>query len=371
MIKKMDSLPRTFSLDLWHGSLADQKRNGRCWIYASLNPLRQRIVERFGLEDFLFSTNYIYYYDQLEKSKKFLERMMELRDVPLSDAGLSDLLREPVSSVGQWCYFAVLAEEYGLVPLFCMPDTEDTVDGVRLTRMLNGRLRMGAKEIRESDDGEAVKAGILGDIRELLKCALGEPPEQFNWNGEAYTPLSFFKSCLDVDFSGYVMLMHHPSEYWPMNRAYHEEPDPDKRHPYLTMLNVDMEVMKELTLKQLQHKEQVVMACDVRHAGNRATGELSTEAYGSPKLNKADAIRYREINACHVMCIDGADETTGCWRVQDSHGSETGTDGHYVMTDAWFDAYVLSVVIKKEYLSPALRDALEKPVIYMPKTERF
>ena len=41
------------------------------------------------------------------------------------------------------------------------------------------------------------------------------------------------------------------------------------------------------------------------------------------------------------------------------------------MTDAWFDAYVLSAVVRREYLSTELREFLNRPAVYMPKTERF
>lgn len=370
-MSKETCLSREFSLALWHGALTDQKQSGRCWIYASMNALRQKIVERYGLEDFHFSTNYVYYYDQLEKSKAFLERMAELRHVPLSDPELSDLLRSPISSVGQWSYFAVLAQGHGLVPLSTMPNTAASEDGTKLTLNLSQRLRAAARELRNSNDIERVETSVIKDIAEILQDALGKPPEQFEWDGKPYTPRTFFHEFCDVDLGSYVMLIHHPSDRWPVNHAYHEEPNPDKRHPYLTMLSVDMETIKSLALRQLQSGEQVVIGCDVRHAGSRMAGELSTEKYGMPLLSKEDALQYREIRACHVMSIDGAEPTAGRWRVLDSHGLETGPDGHYVMTDVWFDAYVLSAVAKKEYLPSALREVLAKPAVYMPKTERF
>lgn len=368
MAGRMKGLSREFSIDLWHGALTDQKRSGRCWIYASLNALRQRTAERSGAEDFLFSSNYVYYYDQLEKSEAFLDRMLRLRDVPLNDSEVSGLLRQPVSSVGQWCYFAALAEQYGLVPLPAMPDTAASEDGTKLTFALNQRLRAAAREIRISGDA-AEKERALADVETLLREHLGTPPDRFLWNRARYTPLSFPRDFCCVNFRDYVTLIHHPSSDWPVNRAYHEEPD--KRNPCLTMLSVDMETMKALALRQLESGEQVVIGCDVRHSGSRAAGELSLEAYGAPLLGKADAIAYREINACHVMSLDGGSPGEDRWRALDSHGLETGPDGHYVMTGGWFDAYVLSVVVKKEFLPQPLREALERPAVYMPKTERF
>ena len=348
------------TIDLWDGILEDQKRSGRCWIYASLVPLRLKTGIRF-------STNYIYYFDQLEKSRAFLNRMREKRDVPLHDPELSELLREPVSSVGQWCYFAALAEQYGLIPRSVMPDTEATEDGTRLTRLLNERLRYGAKRIRAGENASET----LHEVEAVLREQLGTPPEGFEWDGIAYTPMSFFWKRCRVDFHESVMLMHHPSEHWPVNFAYHETETPERRAPLLTMLSVDMDTIKALALRQLREGEPVVISCDVRHCGSRKDGLLDLAlGNGLPQLSKAEAIVFREINACHVMCIDGM-TSDGRWRVQDSHGPETGTDGHYAMTDAWFDAYVLSAVVKKEYLPQALRDALENPAFYMPKSERF
>ena len=192
------------TIDLWDGILEDQKRSGRCWIYASLVPLRLKTGIRF-------SSNYIYYFDQLEKSRTFLNRIREKRDAPLHDPELSELLREPVSSAGQWCYFAALAEQYGLVPRSVMPDTEATEDGILLTRLLNERLRYGAKRIRAGENASET----LREVEAILREHLGTPPERFEWDGISYTPLTFFRDRCGVDFHESVMLMHHPAERWP------------------------------------------------------------------------------------------------------------------------------------------------------------
>lgn len=304
--------------------------------------------------------------------------MIELRERPFLDTAVEELLREPTSSVGQWCYFAVLAEEHGLAPLAAMPDTAASVDGTELTFLLCNRLRKGAVELRncETADIPAVRGACLTDIRAILISALGTPPEEFNWNGDTITPKAFLQNYVGADFRDFVMLMHHPSERWLSPRAYHESEDPARRHPYLAMLSVDMETIKAAALRQLRDGEQVVIGCDPRWQSSRYLGVLDTELYdlGTLALSKTEAIETKQICACHVMSIDGVafdkDGTPSRWKVQDSHGLETGPDGHYVMTDGWFDAFVLSAVIRKKYLSPELLALLEHPV-YMPKDERF
>ena len=367
--------PVRYDIDLWPGCPAeDQKRSGRCWIYASLAPLRRRMCERFGFADFRFSTNYIYYYDQLQKSEAFLDAMIALREAPINDPRLTALLREPISSVGQWSYFAALADEHGVVPLDVMPDTPATEDGTALTLRLGALLREGAYRIRTEEDTEKARAVTMEAIRRTLDESLGKPPEFFFRRGATITPREFLRSVCDYDPHDFILLMHHPSDRWPAPGAYHETEAPERRDPLLTMLSVDMETMMALVLRQLREGEPVVIGADVRHAARRPKGLLDTARLGEPRLSKVDAIAYKEISACHVLCIDGAaTEDNGhptWWRALDSHGSETGLTGHYDMSDAWFEAYVLNAAVKKAYLSSALRALLDSPV-YMPKSERF
>ena len=349
-------LERSFEIDLFPGLLCDQRQNGRCWIYASLAPFRQKL----GIP---FSTNYIYFFDQLRKSEAFLQSIEESKDRPLNDPVLSAPLREPTSTVGQWCYFASLVEAHGLVPLDVMPDTAATENSILLTWALNTRLRLGAWELR---NGEADKAQILQEIEEILRDYLGTPPQRFQVQDRETSPQDFYRDS-GIDLTEYVTLIHHPSSRWPSPCAYHEEKNADKRDPFLMLLSVDMETIKRCALRQLRDGEQVVIGADVRQEGSRADGELALRE--QRRLPKEEAIAYRQINACHVMSIDGW-APDGRWRVQDSHGLHTGPDGHYVMTDGWFDEYVLSAVIRKDYLSPELLALLESPE-YMPKEERF
>ena len=74
-------------------------------------------------------------------------------------------------------------------------------------------------------------------------------------------------------------------------------------------------------------------------------------------------------STCFPACSVTGGKNSRLW-VQGSHGMNTGPDDHYVMTDDWIDAYVLSAVIRKNYLLPEMLALLDAPV-YMPKEERF
>lgn len=380
----------SFDIDLWHGPVEDQKASGRCWIYASCNFLRGKLCDRLGIteQNVRLSTNYIYYHDQMHKAEQFLQTMWRKRELPLEDPGVSDLLREPVSSVGQWCYFASLADLYGVVPQEAMPDSAATADGRHLTEQINTRLRAGVKEMRErgrcleADLPEEILQPVLEDIREILEDALGSPPKQFDWfyrdnSGtghflKAITPSFFLESLCGTQADRYIMLIHHPVQKWPVNQLYTEEPDIGERDPFLDVLSVDMDTMMQAAFRQLRAGEQVVIGADIRKDSDSQSGTL----FGRPSMfSKAEAILYRDRKACHVMSVNGVklgpDGRPQFWKVQDSHGARTGGDGHYVMDNAWFEAYVLNAAVRKEYLSETLQAACAATPFYMPKSERF
>ena len=54
----------------------------------------------------------------------------------------------------------------------------------------------------------------------------------------------------------------------------------------------------------------------------------------------------------------GEDGKPNRWKVENSWGKDAGKDGYYVMSDAWFDRYVIELIIRKEYLDDATRALL-------------
>jgi aminopeptidase C len=52
--------------------ITDQKQSGRCWIFAFLNIIRYKMIQKYKLApDFEFSQNYLFFFDKLEKANYF------------------------------------------------------------------------------------------------------------------------------------------------------------------------------------------------------------------------------------------------------------------------------------------------------------
>ena len=54
-----------FTLELKTRGVTYQQKSGRCWLYAVLNMLRERISETCKLDKFELSANYLSFYDKL------------------------------------------------------------------------------------------------------------------------------------------------------------------------------------------------------------------------------------------------------------------------------------------------------------------
>ena len=68
------AMDRVFSIDIDTGKVADQKRSGRCWMFAALNTMRHSMREKLHMkDDFELSQNYTFFWDKLEKSNRVIK----------------------------------------------------------------------------------------------------------------------------------------------------------------------------------------------------------------------------------------------------------------------------------------------------------
>ena len=58
-------LMETFEMRMKDLSVEDQNASGRCWIYAACHMMRQVFIKQHQAVDFLFSQEYIAFYDLL------------------------------------------------------------------------------------------------------------------------------------------------------------------------------------------------------------------------------------------------------------------------------------------------------------------
>ena len=389
----------TFDVEVRQGKRCDQKRSGRCWMFASLNTMRTRIIERYGLKTFELSQAYPLFFDKVEKSNWFLENILDTLDEPLSGRLMAHLLQDPISDGGQWDMFRALVKKYGVAPKEAMPETACSSNTRDMDAYLTRYLRGAAKRLRESheagvgtDDLRAMKKEMMGEVTSLLITCLGEPPVQFDVRlrdkddelvlSGTYTPQEFFDKVVSMPVDDYVSVISAPTADKPFGHTYTVDRLGNVVEAGgVRYLNLPVERLKELAVAQLQDGLPVWFGCDVAQSFIRDEGIMDTASldvdglFGFPVegcMDRAERLDYGESLMTHAMVLEGVNlDAAGkptLWKVENSWGDKRAKDGFDSITDAWFDQYVYQVVVDKRFLAEDERKTYEteEPKVLAP-----
>lgn len=380
----------TFDVEVKQGDRCDQERSGRCWMFASLNTMRYRVIRRYNLKTFELSQAYPLFWDKLEKCNWFLENILDTLDEPLDGRLVSYLLADPICDGGQWDMFRSLVRKYGVVPKAAMPETACSRNTRDMDKYLTRYLRGCARRLRESasagvgtEDLLAMKKEMMGDVYSLLVTCLGEPPSSFEVRlrdkddelalSGTFTPQEFFSTAVGMDVDDYVSLISAPTADKPFGHVYtvsrlgNVVEDGGVRY-----LNLPIERLKEVAIAQLRDGLPVWFGCDVDQSYLRDEGVMDTAAldldglFGFPVegcLSRAERLDYGESLMTHAMVLEGvnldADGRPTLWKVENSWGKDHGREGFDTLSDAWFDEYVYQVVVDRKYLTDEERAAYD------------
>lgn len=381
-----------YSIKIETGDITNQKQSGRCWMFASLNFMRIELMKNLNLKTAELSQNYPLFYDKLEKTNYFLESIIDTVDEPLNERLLAHLLTDPLGDGGQWDMFVSLVKKYGVVPKEAMPETVSSSATRELDKYLTLKLREYAYKIRsEYENGmpkeelSTMKEDMLNEIYRMLTISLGKPPKKFTYEVvdkdnkfiriENITPTEFYEKYIGINLDDYISIINAPTKDKPFNNTFTVE--------YLgnvvggrkiKYLNLEIDELKKLAIKQLKDNKAVWFGSDVGQFSTRDGGYLSMSALDVDKLfstkfnlTKEQRLDYGESLMTHAMLITGVNldenDNANRWRVENSWGKEAGKDGYYVMTDRWFNEFVYQVVIDKKYLSEEQKKMYDKEPI--------
>ncbi len=380
----------TFSSRIDEWKVTNQKKSGRCWLFAALNMLRVPAMKKMNVKEFEFSQNWAMFWDKFERANWFLQHIIDTADRDVDDRTVAFLLNDPIGDGGQWNMFVNVVNKHGLVPKSAMPETESSSCTMKMNMILRWKLRSGAEQIRaEGADTESVRQEILSGIWRILCIHLGTPPQKFMWQWQdkdkkftrqgEMTPLEFAAAYIETSLDEYICIVNDPRPDNPYMRTYTVECLGNVVGGDLVKyLNVETSVMKEMTQKMLEDSKPVWMGCDVGKMFRRDVGIWDAElfdfesVYGTDLgLTKAQRLEYHQTLMTHAMLFTGVDVHDGVptkWRVENSWGEEeVGVKGFHAMNDSWFDEYMFEVAIEKKYVSPEMLAAHEEePTVLAP-----
>lgn len=380
-------------LDDW--TVANQKKSGRCWLFAALNLMRVGAKERLGVKEFEFSQNYAMYCDKLERANWFCEDMIANTDEPVDSRLNAFLLGDVLGDGGQWDMAVSIFTKHGVLPKEAMPETESSSSTDRMNSQLRLVLRRGALLLRtaaaqSAAQAQEVKQSILNEVHTILTVHLGTPPRTFDWqwtddnkvfhrDGEL-TAQEFYNRYVSLDITEYVCLVDDPRPEHPKGAALTVSNlgNVVGGQP-VRYVNAPVETMKRLAAAAIAGGEPVWFGCDVSPQMQRKDGLWSADLFDYAGVygldlgtTKEERVRSGHSAMTHAMLLvgvdlpDGVEGSTRRWRVENSWGSDNADKGFYTMDDSWFDEYVFEVVVRKDTLPPELQAALTADPIVLP-----
>ncbi|MCX7955285.1 MAG: C1 family peptidase [Bacteroidales bacterium] len=397
---QLNNLNYNFKYKVNPAGITDQKKSGRCWMFASLNVFRSKIAEKLNVNNFEFSTSYLYFYDLLEKANFAIEIAIETADRPKDDRIIEWLYRNPISDGGVWNSFINLILKYGIVPKDVMLETWHSENTKDIIRILSYKIREYIYEIRKMYNNKASKEKLrerkfemLKEVHKILVYFLGIPPTEFEYTyttkdnkivgPKKYTPLTFMKEVFDeFKADDYVLLMNDPSmEYY---KTYEIEYDRNtvegKNWIYL---NLPIDSLKKYAINSLKDKQPLYYSCDVAKMLNSDKGYLSLQNFDFSsllnidfKMDKRARIETFESGSSHAMTLIGVDTDLNDkplrWLVENSWGQSSGYNGMLVITDEWFNEYSFRLVVNKKYLPKSVIEMYSlKPIKLPPWSPMF
>lgn len=388
-VNALKNEPFAFNVDIKNGEVTNQKQSGRCWMFASMNVLRNIVIKKFNLENFELSQSYTLFWDKLERCNYYMEAVIEKANEPLEDRVMDYLMTDLLSDGGQWDMFVNIVKKYGLVPKYAYPESQTSSATVQLNKYLCKIMRKYTTELREKVQNEGVekarelKEEVLKDVYNVLASTLGEIPEKFDVvlhdkdgkliEDKGMDAHSFFDKYIGADIDDYVSLINSPTEDKPFNKTYTIKYLGNIVEGRIVKhLNLPIEELKKAAVKQLKDGYPVWFGCDVGRSSivedERAILDTKAVDYETLfnvdlKLSKEDALDYGYSMMTHAMTFTGVQMDGNealRFKVENSWGEKFGYKGHFVMTSDWFDKYVYQVVVNKKYLTEKSRKDYEK-----------
>ncbi|MGB3841689.1 MAG: C1 family peptidase [Bacteroidales bacterium] len=380
-----------FKYQIKTGKPTDQKRSGRCWMFASMNTLRPFVIDKYNLSNFEFSYVYLFFYDQLQKSNLFLEGIIATVDKPMDDKQVEWWFKNPITDGGVWSSFVNLVNKYGLVPADAMPETYHSNNTREVSSIIATKLREHGIMMREAYaknkkvDLQKMKTTALSEIYRILVYAFGEPPNTFTYRFvdknnkptelKTYTPISFYNEIININFDDFVMLMDDPTR--PYYKVYEIEYDRNVVEGInWKYLNLPIDEIKASAMLSLKDSMAMYFSCDVGKQLNNDIGLLDINNYmydtlfNLPfRMNKKQRIITFESGSAHGMTLIGVDtdinDKPTRWLIENSWG-HAGYNGKLIMTDEWMDEYLFRLVVHKKYLPETTLNLLKQKPILLP-----
>jgi len=394
--------------------ITDQKNSGRCWLFAFLNIIRFKMIQKYNLlPSFEFSQNYLFFYDKLEKANFYLNFILENYSVDLETLNYNTetlksihMLENLTDDGGHWNVFVNLIEKYGIIPKSNMDEDFHSSNSKELETFYDDFLRKCGHKIKTTSKIELIKNKgrlldeMLSECYKILVLFLGEPPSTITW--EYYeknkknernqslkakvvaniSPLEFYKKYVPYNAKDKICLINYPCKQVPFYKLYNIEMAFNVvGASEQNFINVPINIMIDAVKNSINNEEAVWVGIDFDKYISLKDGFLDKDGFDyddvfgfTNYMKKCDALNYRQSGPTHAVIIKGynfENSKTNGFLVENSWGENSGFKGNYYMANSWFEDYTYEVVVDKKCVPKKYLSILNQKPIVLPYWSPF
>ena len=340
--------------------IKNQQITGTCWSFSAASYIESEAINN-GMP-------------KLDLSEMFVVRNIYI------DKALNYVRRQGTTQFGEGALgtdFLQAAEKYGLVPEWVYQAREadaahDHREMVHLLKSyLDGVIENPAKKLSKQ---------WLNGYKGILDAYLGEAPEEFEFDGKNYTPISFAKEVVKFDIYDYLYLTSftHEPYYKPFVL---QVPDNFSSASYYNVPLNEMMNAINYALDQGFTLEWDADASEEGFSGSKGIAIVPEKAWNEKSKEEKDSTlvlteNEKEISEelrqeqyenylttdDHLMHIIGyANDQDGklYYIVKNSWGTKRGYDGYVYVSSSYMKLKTISIIVNKEGVSKDLKKKLE------------
>ena len=360
-------------------SITDQKSSGRCWLFATLNMIRVVAARNFDVEpkELEFSQTYLYFWDKLERYHRNLRYYLKLKTATHDISQyMKQLYKESMGDGGQWDMAKEIVKKYGIVPKYLMPDSYHSKASAGMNKFLLDMIKDDFNTLDQTPPNllEDTIKSMTDKVYYILVGFLGQPPTNFDWvfntkDGINTIPGINPHKLLELTKfipDDWVSIVNDPRQENPYNKYYQVEYLGNVFDQHVGWINLPIDRMKNLTKQSIDTNYPVWFGCDVGAERDKESGimDLNIHNYKTMygvelSLNKEQKLRSFASLPSHSMVIVGYHDDHDIinrWKIENSWGKSSGTDGFLLMTNNWYSEYVYQIIVHKSLLN---RDEIE------------
>lgn len=354
--ERQANLSFRFNLKLPNKTIHNQYSSYQCYSYAFVNVVED-IIRKNSNETVVLSSNYIDFYDKLEKVNSFYNIL--LKHATISEALINTTAEKIIGLYGNFHFCRNLINKYGVVPAEAMPNATAKFDGKLMIELLKDKVKGDALTLRTLKSHRArveCKNNLIYQAYEFLSKVFGNPPSKFKYDKKSFTPLEFKDAFVQENLEDYITTT--PFNLRDFKRSYAYIPNiylnnNEKFH------QATMNEICNAIIGQLRDGVGIWFSAEESTICDDSTDILDDHLHNYEdllkiaRLSPSRQLRLNFIDYDHAMCITGAqvdDDIASQYLVADSLCTRGKHPGQMIMTPSFLQNRVITLALNQKFL---------------------